>query len=112
GFHTPYYTPLCVNFNKIGFFSYFFKHLNYAVSFSAVIADHICTGRNSRHNLPAEFIYLRKNKEVNMTDSETCRQHILSEDYRDFIGNHVRTPFFESIMREGQCEQDAGFDYK
>ena len=47
-----------------------------------------------------------------MTDSETCRQHILSEDYRDFIGNHVRTPFFESIMREGQCEQDAGFDYK
>ena len=47
-----------------------------------------------------------------MTDSETCRQHILSEDYRDFIGNHVRTPFFESIMREGQCEQDAGFGYK
>ena len=47
-----------------------------------------------------------------MTDSETCRQHILSENYRDFIGNHVRTPFFESIMREGQCEQDAGFDYK
>ena len=24
----------------------------------------------------------------------------------------MRTPFFESIMREGQCEQDAGFDYK
>lgn len=47
-----------------------------------------------------------------MTDLETCRQHILSEDYRDFIGNHVRTPFFESIMRDGQCEQDAGFDYK
>lgn len=47
-----------------------------------------------------------------MTDLETCRRHILSEDYRDFIGNHVRTPFFESIMRDGQCEQDAGFDYK
>ena len=47
-----------------------------------------------------------------MTDPETCRQHILSEDYRDFIGNHVRTPFFESIMRDGQCEQDAGFGYK
>lgn len=47
-----------------------------------------------------------------MTDTETCRQHILSEDYRDFIGNHVRTPFFESIMRDGQCEQNAGFGYK
>ena len=47
-----------------------------------------------------------------MTDPETCRQHILSEDYRDFIGNHVRTPFFDSIMRDGQCEQDAGFGYK
>lgn len=47
-----------------------------------------------------------------MTDPETCRQHILSEDYRDFIGNHIRTPFFESIMREGQCEQNAGFEYK
>ena len=47
-----------------------------------------------------------------MTDPETCRQHILSEDYWDFIGNHVRTPFFESIMQDGQCEQDAGFGYK
>ena len=47
-----------------------------------------------------------------MPDLETCRQHILSEDYRDFIGNHVRTPFFQSIMRDGPCEQDAGFDYK
>lgn len=47
-----------------------------------------------------------------MPDLETCRQHILSEDYRDFIGNHVRTPVFQSIMRDGQCEQDAGFDYK
>lgn len=47
-----------------------------------------------------------------MADLETCREHILSEDYRDFIGNHVRTPFFDSIMHDGQCEQDAGFDYK
>lgn len=47
-----------------------------------------------------------------MPDLETCRQQILSEDYRDFIGSNVRTPFFESIMRDGQCEQDAGFDYK
>lgn len=47
-----------------------------------------------------------------MPDLETCRRHILSEDYRDFIANNVRTPFFESIMREDQCEQDAGFGYK
>lgn len=47
-----------------------------------------------------------------MTDLETCRQQILSEDFRDFIGDHVRTPFFDSIMREGHCEQAAGFDYK
>ena len=47
-----------------------------------------------------------------MIDQETCREHILSEDYRDFIGNHVRTPFFDNILKEERCEQDAGFDYK
>lgn len=47
-----------------------------------------------------------------MPDTDVCREQILSEDYRDFIGNHVRTPFFDSIMREERCEQDAGFDYK
>ena len=46
------------------------------------------------------------------SDLETCRQQILSEDYRDFIGNHVRTSFFDSIMQEDHCEQDAGFGYK
>lgn len=29
-----------------------------------------------------------------------------------FIGNHVRTPFFDSIMKDDLCVQDAGFDYK
>lgn len=43
---------------------------------------------------------------------EQCREQILSEDYRDFIGNHVRTSFFDSIMQEDHCEQDAGFGYK
>lgn len=47
-----------------------------------------------------------------MLDRETCREHILSEDYRDFIGNHVRTPFFDSITQTERCEQDAGFSYK
>lgn len=45
-------------------------------------------------------------------DLETCREHILSEDYRDFIGNHVRTVFFDSIAQGDPCEQDAGFGYK
>lgn len=47
-----------------------------------------------------------------MLDQETCREHILSEDYRDFIGNHIRTPFFDSITQTERCEQDAGFSYK
>ena len=47
-----------------------------------------------------------------MLDRETCREHILSEDYRDFIGNHVRTPFFNSLMNVHRCEQEAGFSYK
>ena len=47
-----------------------------------------------------------------MIDPNICREQILSEDYRDFIGNHVRTPFFDSIMQEERCEQDAGYDYK
>ncbi len=46
------------------------------------------------------------------SDLEQCREQILSEDYRDFIGNHVRTSFFDSIMQEDHCEQDAGFGYK
>ena len=48
-----------------------------------------------------------------MTDLETCREHILSEEYRDFIGNNTRSrPFFDSIMKDDLCVQDAGFDYK
>ena len=47
-----------------------------------------------------------------MLDRETCREHILSEDYRDFIGNHVRTPFFNILMNVHRCEQEAGFSYK
>ncbi len=46
-----------------------------------------------------------------MPDLNTCREQILSEDYRDFIGNHVRTPVFDSIITDGVCRQDAGFGY-
>ena len=63
-----------------------------------------------RHSL----IYYRMLKEIYImpSDLETCRKNILSEDYRDFIGNHVRTSFFDSITRDAHCEQDAGFGYK
>lgn len=47
-----------------------------------------------------------------MPDPDICREQILSEDYRDFIGNHVRTPFFDSIIPDDFCEQDAGYGYK
>lgn len=47
-----------------------------------------------------------------MSNSEICRESILSEDFRDFIGNHVRTPFFNSIVTEETCTQDAGFGYR
>lgn len=47
-----------------------------------------------------------------MPDMKTCREQILSENYRDFIGNHVRTPFFDSIIQGTPCTQDAGFDYR
>ena len=47
-----------------------------------------------------------------MTDVNLCREQILSEEYRDFIGNHVRTSFFDSIAQAEHCEQDAGFGYK
>ena len=47
-----------------------------------------------------------------MPDLNTCREHILSEDFRDFIGNHVRTPYLDSILTDDICEQSAGFDYK
>lgn len=45
------------------------------------------------------------------SDTESCRSAILSEDVRDFIGNHVRTAFFNSIAGRALCRQDAGFDY-
>lgn len=44
-------------------------------------------------------------------DVETCRDAILSEEVRDFIGNHVRTAFFNEIAGRALCRQAAGFDY-
>lgn len=47
-----------------------------------------------------------------MPDTITCREQILSEDYRDFIGDHVRTPFFDRLIQGDPCTQNAGFDYR
>ena len=45
------------------------------------------------------------------SDTRTCRDAILSEEVRDFIGNHVRTAFFNEVAGRALCRQDAGFDY-
>lgn len=45
-------------------------------------------------------------------DIQTCRESILSEDFRDFIGNHVRTASFDALMGSPHCTQDAGFGYQ
>lgn len=46
-----------------------------------------------------------------MNETEICRNAILSEDYRDFIGNYIRTPLFDRITENSPCIQDAGFGY-
>lgn len=43
---------------------------------------------------------------------ESCRRQILSEDYRDFIGNPIRTPLFDELVNERPCSQDAGLGYE
>ena len=43
---------------------------------------------------------------------ESCRMQILSEDYRDFIGNPIRTPLFDELVNERPCSQDAGLGYE
>ena len=43
-----------------------------------------------------------------MENETKCREWILSEEYRDFIINDNRTPFFENIAQNPVCEQYAG----
>ncbi len=47
-----------------------------------------------------------------MENETKCREWILSEEYRDFIINDNRTPFFENIAQNPVCEQYAGFSYR
>lgn len=46
-----------------------------------------------------------------MSDSETCREAILSEDYRDFIVND-NSSLLAQISEENLCSQSAGFNYR
>ena len=47
-----------------------------------------------------------------MPDLTACRESILSEDFRDFIGGRTRAPFLDSILTGDVCAQDAGFGYE
>lgn len=87
-----HYTPLTANFNQYERNLYFFKLAYWRSDFHMIMKTSF--------------------RVTAMIDPSVCKKQILSEDYRDFIGNHVRTPFFNSIMQEERCEQDAGYDYK
>ncbi len=47
-----------------------------------------------------------------MPDLETCRERILSEDYRDFITGQFDEQIFGEIALEETCEQKIGFFYR
>lgn len=47
-----------------------------------------------------------------MQNPETCRERILSEDYRDFIVDDLRTSFLSGIDPENLCLQNADFRYQ
>lgn len=45
-----------------------------------------------------------------MPDSSICKERILSEDYRDFIVDDLRTSFLSGIDLESLCQQEAASD--
>ncbi|MEE1085668.1 MAG: S8 family peptidase [Schaedlerella sp.] len=47
-----------------------------------------------------------------MINAEICKERILSEDYRDFIVDDLRTAFLSRINLENLCLQEADFDYR
>lgn len=46
-----------------------------------------------------------------MANTYDCREQILSEDYRDFLISDVRMPYLDTLMPDGVCMQDTGFNY-
>lgn len=47
-----------------------------------------------------------------MLNSEICKERILSEDYRDFIVDDLRTSFLAGINRDNLCLQEGDFNYQ
>lgn len=47
-----------------------------------------------------------------MITAEMCKERILSEDYRDFILDNIRTYSLAQIPEDELCEQEAGFGYR
>ena len=47
-----------------------------------------------------------------MPYSESCREKILSEDYRDFIVSDIRMPFLQDLLDQDYCFQSPGFFYQ
>ena len=47
-----------------------------------------------------------------MPELEVCREHVLSNDYRDFIVSQLAEEEFEEFITENTCEQEMEFIYK
>ncbi len=47
-----------------------------------------------------------------MPDSNSCRDRILSEDYRDFILSDVNAPLLKRMVDNEYCTQDTDFNYR
>lgn len=47
-----------------------------------------------------------------MMNTSICKERILSEDYRDFVVDDLRTSFLRGIDLEKLCQQEADFDYR
>ena len=47
-----------------------------------------------------------------MSDTDSCQEKILSENYRDFIVSDVRMPFLKDLFHDNYCLQDPGFFYQ
>ena len=47
-----------------------------------------------------------------MPYSDSCREKILSEDYRDFIVSDIRMPFLQDLLEKDYCLQNPGCFYQ
>lgn len=47
-----------------------------------------------------------------MDSDQLCRERIISEDYRDFIVEDVRTNYLRNMIQESTCKIEVGFGYQ